>query len=73
MEADISILRKTGHFYFALTRRAFSCSSGGSQEGNECDSGRIVADVAIPDTLAIVRWPLGTYNAPLMCSIATCD
>ena len=22
MEADISILRKTGHFYFALTRRA---------------------------------------------------
>jgi hypothetical protein len=22
MEADISILRKTGHFYFALTRKA---------------------------------------------------
>jgi hypothetical protein len=25
MEADISILRKTGHFYFALTRRRTDC------------------------------------------------
>ena len=26
MEADISIWRKTGHFYFALTRVPASCS-----------------------------------------------
>jgi hypothetical protein len=25
MEADISILRKTGHFYFALTRTESGC------------------------------------------------
>jgi hypothetical protein len=27
MEADISTLRKTGHFYFALTRRHAGCQT----------------------------------------------
>ena len=44
-------------------RRAISRSSGGSQDENECDSGSIVADVAIPETLAIVHGPRG--NNPL--------
>ena len=34
MEADISIWRKTGHFYFALTRREEDCGPSPDERSN---------------------------------------
>jgi hypothetical protein len=60
MEADISIWRKTGHFYFALTRGAVDTRGGYGWWGRENEfcvgAGRGAVAWAGPVGLAEVLW-----------------